>query len=175
MLILCSGCTYVGNCEFKYHLFSNTWLLKEKWASRSDSEGIPVDGGRLKQSRTFPILAPWYVSATGRLDSDMERRLAQASKAFGALRKPVFLDHNLTTPTKEKTLWGMCPVSMLDPTTEPSEEVKFLPQSLLLLSSCVLARPRVTHSRNDKLFVSWHFNSCLLWSCSHSPLPHWRS
>ena len=37
---------------------------------------------------------------SGRMD--VERRIAQASKAFGASRKAVFLDKNVTLTTKRK-------------------------------------------------------------------------
>ena len=42
----------------------------------------------------------------------MERRIAQASKAFGALRKAVFLDKNLTLTTKRK-VYQACVLSVL--------------------------------------------------------------
>jgi len=35
------------------------------------------------------------IAATGKVDSDISRMLAQASKAFGALRKAVFMGKNL--------------------------------------------------------------------------------
>ena len=43
---------------------------------------------------------------------DVDRRIAQASKAFGALRKSVFMDKNLTLTTKRR-LYDACVVSIL--------------------------------------------------------------
>ena len=40
------------------------------------------------------------VESSGRADADIDRRIAQASKAFGALKRAVFQDHNLTIHTK---------------------------------------------------------------------------
>ena len=46
-----------------------------------------------------------------RMDVDVERRIAQASKAFGALRKAVFLDKNLTLTTRK--VYQACVLSVL--------------------------------------------------------------
>ena len=43
---------------------------------------------------------------------DVDRRVAQASKAFGALRKAVFLNKNLSLETKRK-LYNACVLSVL--------------------------------------------------------------
>ena len=51
-------------------------------------------------------------SDSGRMDTDVERRISQASKAFGALRKAVFLDKNLTLTTKRK-VFKACVLSVL--------------------------------------------------------------
>ena len=42
------------------------------------------------------------VSARGRVDTDVSRRIAQASRAFGALRQSVFIDKDLRVATKRK-------------------------------------------------------------------------
>jgi len=46
------------------------------------------------------------------MDVDVDRRVTQASKAFGALRKAVFLDKNLRLTTKRK-LYNACVLSVL--------------------------------------------------------------
>ena len=79
--------------------------------SESDKEELPVDGGEIEAVEDFPYLGS-MISATGRMDRDVEKRIAQAPKAFGALRKPVFLDHNLTTATKRK-VYNACVLSVL--------------------------------------------------------------
>ncbi len=52
------------------------------------------------------------IASSGRMDVDVDRRVAQASKAFGALRKAVFLDKNLSLTTKRK-LYNACVLSPL--------------------------------------------------------------
>ena len=42
------------------------------------------------------------IADSGRMDADVECRVAKASKAFGALRKAVFLNRNLSLQTKRK-------------------------------------------------------------------------
>lgn len=42
------------------------------------------------------------IQSFGRVTLDAEKRIAQAFKAFGALRRPVFLDHDLNTTMKRK-------------------------------------------------------------------------
>ena len=37
------------------------------------------------------------VASSDRVDADIDRRIAQVSKAFGALKRAVFQDHNFTT------------------------------------------------------------------------------
>ena len=44
------------------------------------------------------------------MDRGIEKRIAQASRAFGALRKAVFLDKNLSLKTKRAIIIsGLCP------------------------------------------------------------------
>ena len=46
------------------------------------------------------------------MDVDVDKRVAQGSKAFGALRKAVFLDGNLSLSTKRR-LYNACVLSVL--------------------------------------------------------------
>ena len=59
-----------------------------------------------------PIFLFHTVGSSGRMDADVVKRVAQASKAFGALRKPVFLDRSLSLATKRK-LYNACVLSVL--------------------------------------------------------------
>ena len=43
-----------------------------------------------------------YIANSGRMDADVDKRVAQALKAFGALKKAVFLDKNLSLTTKRR-------------------------------------------------------------------------
>ena len=42
----------------------------------------------------FPYLGS-VITSSGRMDSEIGRRIAQSSRAFGAFRKPVFRDNDL--------------------------------------------------------------------------------
>ena len=57
----------------------------------SDQEPIALVGGDVVAVDDFPYLGS-IIAGSGRMDVDVDRRVAQASKAFGALRKAVFLD-----------------------------------------------------------------------------------
>ena len=46
--------------------------------------------------KEFPYLGS-VVAVSGQADSDIDNRIAKASKAFRALRRAVFLDKNLTS------------------------------------------------------------------------------
>jgi len=46
------------------------------------------------------------------MDSDVSRRLAQASKAFGTLRKTVFMDKHLRLPI-QKRIYDACVLPVL--------------------------------------------------------------
>ena len=60
----------------------------------------------------FPYLGS-TIAATGRMDSDVERRIAQASRAFaGALRTSVFGDRDLMLQTK-RNIYQACVLSVL--------------------------------------------------------------
>ena len=49
----------------------------------------------------FPYLGS-MVSSRGRVDAEVDHRIASASKAFGAVRYAVFTDRTLNTTTKRK-------------------------------------------------------------------------
>ena len=59
----------------------------------------------------FPYLGS-QIESSGRVMFDVERRIAQASKAFGALRKSVLLDRDLKVITKCK-VYQACVLSVL--------------------------------------------------------------
>jgi hypothetical protein len=59
----------------------------------------------------FPYLGS-VVSSNGRIDEEVDYRIAKASKAFGALRRAVFKDSNLTITTKRR-VYEACVLSIL--------------------------------------------------------------
>ena len=52
------------------------------------------------------------IASSGAMDPDVDRRVAQASRAFCALRKAIFLDKDLTLTTKRK-VYQACVLSIL--------------------------------------------------------------
>ncbi len=77
----------------------------------SERKPIVVEGGEIQCVKEFPYLGA-VIADSGRMDADVESRLAKASKAFGALRKAVFLDRNLSLQTKRK-VYQACVLSVL--------------------------------------------------------------
>ena len=77
----------------------------------SDKEPIILVGGDIEAVDEFPYLGS-LITSSGRMDMDIDRRIAQASKAFGALRKAVFLDRNLSLSTKRR-IYTACVLSVL--------------------------------------------------------------
>ena len=48
-------------------------------------------GGEIGSVDEFPYLGS-VIAASGKMDTDVDNRVAKASRAFGALRKAVFLN-----------------------------------------------------------------------------------
>ena len=72
---------------------------------------ILIKESGIEHVREFPYLGS-IIAASGRMDSDVDKRITQASKAFGALRKSVFLDKNLSLNTKRK-VYQACVLTVL--------------------------------------------------------------
>ena len=69
-----------------------------------------VNNGLIEWVSEFPYLGS-LIAASGRLDVEIEKRLASASKAFGALRQAVFKDAHLSLNTKRHaSVQSLCPV-----------------------------------------------------------------
>ena len=58
-----------------------------------------VDGGEIKMVVEYTYLGS-KLSCDGEISPEVSCRIARASKAFGCLRVPVFLNHILSTDTK---------------------------------------------------------------------------
>ncbi len=76
-------------------------MVTGRLVEERDRDVIQVDGGTIECVQEFPYLGS-LVSDSGRIDGKVERRISLTSRAFGALRKAVFLDKNLTLTTKKK-------------------------------------------------------------------------
>ncbi len=77
----------------------------------SESEPIVVEGGEIQCVKEFPLLDA-VIADSGRMDTDVESRLAKVSRASGALRKAVLLDRNLSLQMKRK-VYQTCILSVL--------------------------------------------------------------
>ena len=67
----------------------------------SDKTPINLPEGSIENVDEFPYLGS-LVASNGKVDAEVNKRIANASKAFGALRGAVFKDKNLTITTKRK-------------------------------------------------------------------------
>ena len=76
-----------------------------------DEAPISINGGEIEAVDEFPYLGS-MIAASGRMDVDVEKRIYQASRAFGALCKTVFMYRDLTTETKRK-VYQACVLSVL--------------------------------------------------------------
>lgn len=86
-------------------------MVTGRQATADDRAPILVDGGAIESVPEFPHLGS-VVSATGRVKPDVDQRVARASRAFGALRKPVFNNRDLKLETKRK-IYQACVLSVL--------------------------------------------------------------
>ena len=86
-------------------------MVTGRLVEESDRDSVALDGGDVNVVCEFPYLGS-LIADSGRMDVDVDRRVAQASKAFGALRKSVFMDKNLSLATKRK-VYNACVLSVL--------------------------------------------------------------
>ena len=78
-----------------------------------NSEILPttVDGGSIECVKDFQYLGP-LIAADGQIDVEVDKLLTNASTAFGALRKAVFTNTNLSLTTKRQ-VYEACVLSVL--------------------------------------------------------------
>ena len=69
---------------------------------------MSIYGGTIECVKEFPYLG----SASDRIDAEVDKRLPNASKAFGALRRAVFTDTNLSITTK-RHVYQACILAVL--------------------------------------------------------------
>ena len=77
----------------------------------SDREPIAMAGGDIGSEDEFLYLDS-VIAASGKMDTDVDNRVAKASRAFGTLRKAVFLDRDLSLCTK-RMIYQVCVMSVL--------------------------------------------------------------
>ena len=76
-------------------------MVTGRLAEDCDRDSIETDGGEIESVKEFLYLGS-VMADSGRMDIDVERRISQASRAFGVLRKAVFLDKNLTLSRRQR-------------------------------------------------------------------------
>ena len=64
-----------------------------------DDSPVVVEGGEMEMVRDFTYLGS-KLSSDGEITAEVSCRIAKASKAFGCLRVPIFLNHTLSINTK---------------------------------------------------------------------------
>ena len=66
-----------------------------------EGDMLPLDlpGGSIDWVSEFPYLGS-LIAESGRAHEEVDRRIASASRAFGALRQPIFEDPDLSITTK---------------------------------------------------------------------------
>ena len=79
--------------------------------TEEDRQPIAVEGGTIDHVNQFQYLGS-IISPNGQIDAEIDRCIANASKAFGELRQAVFRDHNLSITTK-RLIYQACVLSIL--------------------------------------------------------------
>ena len=79
--------------------------------SHTDKRPLVVENGVIENVSEFQYLGS-MIADNGLIDTDIDRHIANASKAFGALRRAVFNDRVLTVNTK-RLIYQACVLSVL--------------------------------------------------------------
>ncbi len=87
------------------------FLMVGGTATEEDKAPIVVDDGQIEWVSEFPYLGS-LIAGSGRIDVEIEIRLAKASKACGALRRAVFKDAHLSMTTK-RHVYRACVLTVL--------------------------------------------------------------
>ena len=78
-----------------------TKLLVAGDSDADDMRPLRLDGGEVESVTEFKYLGS-IVEAKGGIAQEVGEKIAKVSKAFGALREPIFRDSNLSLRTKRK-------------------------------------------------------------------------
>ena len=78
-----------------------------------EGDMLPLDlpGGSIDWVSEFPYLGS-LIAESGRAHEEVNRKIASASRAFGALRRPIFEDPDLSITTK-RYIYRACVLSVL--------------------------------------------------------------
>ena len=86
-------------------------MVTGRKVTTGDRAPIPVGDNQIECVTKFPYLRS-VIASSGRIQPDIDRRIAQASRAFGTLRKPVFSNRDLRVETKRR-VYKACVLSVL--------------------------------------------------------------
>ena len=78
-----------------------TEVLYQPNSTRTREEDIMVDGNKLNSVPEFTYLGS-TISSDGRIDAEIQRRMAKASASFGRLRQRLWNNHHVSTRVKGK-------------------------------------------------------------------------
>ena len=73
--------------------------------SEEDRQPLAVDDGLIECVNHFSYLRSVIVTENN-LDTEIDVRIAKASKTSGALQNSVFCDHHLSVPIKQHVYWA---------------------------------------------------------------------
>ena len=79
-----------GNFGLNVNINITKHMVVGREATTSDEEPLPMQGGNIKSVEHFPYLSS-VLAASGKIDTDVDRWITQASSAF-ALSKSVISD-----------------------------------------------------------------------------------
>ena len=93
-------------------LYSNSWRCSSCSGEATAEDIVPIAAGdeQVESVNEFSYLGS-VSSSSRRVQPDIDKRIAEASRAFGALRQPVFKNRNLRVETKRSV--PACVLSIL--------------------------------------------------------------
>ena len=86
-------------------------MVSGREATAEDKALIAPGDEQVESVNGFSYLGS-VISSSGSVQPDIDKRIAQASRTFGALHQPVFNDRNLRVETKRK-VYEACILSIL--------------------------------------------------------------
>ena len=86
-------------------------MVTGREATAADRTRLLVNGTEIEWVTEFPYFGS-MIASSERVDTDVDKHIGQASKAFGALRKAVFMDSTLYVQTK-RSIYQACVLSVL--------------------------------------------------------------
>ena len=86
-------------------------IVTGRLVEENDRTSVALEGGDFQMVDEFSYLGS-VITSSGRMTVEVDKRVGQASRALGALRKAVFIDKHLKITTKRK-IYNACVMSVL--------------------------------------------------------------